>query len=965
VIHRPPFARRTLSLWLMPAPWWFAALLSTMLLLTARPLVNRFDLAVHDLLGRDVVEPLSGPMPAADSLVVAIDDASLQALGRWPWPHQRHAELIDLLRTAGTQAVGYNVPFTEPSADPAEDARLAEAIAAHGQIVLPVVPGPRPDDQQARVLQPLPLFAKAAAALGHAESPIDPDGQVRRVALVAGNGPTAWDALPLAVQRVSAPHASPPPDADASRHGTGPWWRERVQIMPFGNHPVSQISASELLRDPSLVTLLTGRVVWVGVTAQGLDPMVTVAGAHGSLALSTVQWQAQMHQAMDRGRLVHLASEPVVLAANVLPLVFAALFGPLAKRSLGVRVQFQGMRWLLPLPLLVQGIALVWGQVWLPLGAMVLGWATALLLSLALELRRTRTDLQRARGLAETTLHAIADAVITLDHSHRVRYLNASAERLALPHTPDAARNQPVQSVLRLEAPEEQRLLQAIGDCQAQQQAVAIALSLPGHADDGEHLVRAIVSPMGGSSDAEGGVVIVLADHIATAHGTPPPEHGHTHDGLTGLPNRVLLTDLLAHALAHGRHQSQALAVLFIDLDRFGRINDSLGQRQGDEVLEVIAARLRRVFRAHDTIARWGSDQFVVLIENVTSREVVAALASQLIDVVARDLRVDEVAIACTCSIGIALSPDDAQTTDGLLTMAETAMGRAKTAGGGRFEFYTSGMSTLTRDWLALENRLRQALDAGEFVLHYQIQTDLRSGRPIGLEALLRWRQEDGELWAPARFLSITEETGLIVAVGNWVIREATAQLRRWIDAGVTPVPVSVNVSARQCMDSHLIDVIAGALKASDVPASLLKVEITESTAMADLDHLRQLLLQLRQLGVAIALDDFGTGFSSLAHLKRFPVDQIKIDPSFIADIHRDPNGAAIVRATIALAHGLGVPVVAEGVENEAQIRFLREHRCDIVQGYLYGRPSSPDAVREVLTSADFPPHYLHPESHS
>lgn len=292
-------------------------------------------------------------------------------------------------------------------------------------------------------------------------------------------------------------------------------------------------------------------------------------------------------------------------------------------------------------------------------------------------------------------------------------------------------------------------------------------------------------------------------------------------------------------------------------------------------------------------------------------------------------------------------------------------MMRAKAAGGGRFEFYTSGMSTLTRDWLALENRLRQALDAGEFVLHYQIQTDLRSGRPIGLEALLRWRQEDGELWAPARFLSITEETGLIVAVGNWVIREATQQLRRWIDAGVTPVPVSVNVSARQCMDSHLIDVIAGALKEANVPASLLKVEITESTAMADLDHLRQLLLQLRQLGVAIALDDFGTGFSSLAHLKRFPVDQIKIDPSFIADIHRDPNGAAIVRATIALAHGLGVPVVAEGVENEAQIRFLREHRCDIVQGYLYGRPGSPDAIREVLTSADVPPHYLHPESHS
>ncbi|MEY2876444.1 MAG: hypothetical protein RLZZ373_3815, partial [Pseudomonadota bacterium] len=598
--------------------------------------------------------------------------------------------------------------------------------------------------------------------------------------------------------------------------------------------------------------------------------------------------------------------------------------------------------------------------------------AIALLLSRAMEVRTTRTDLQRERGLTEVTLQAISDAVLTLDHAHRVRYLNASAERLIrqpanvpADGVATAVLDQPVQSVLNLAQPDEQILLQAIGDCQDQQRVVMVDLSLHLDTSDGEHLVRAVISPTHAASEADRGVVIVLTDVTATARAELRIEHGSTHDGLTGLPNRVLLTDLLAHALAHGRHQHQALAVLFIDLDHFGRINDSLGQRQGNEVLEVIAARMRRVFRPHDTIARWGNDQFVVLIEDVTSREVVAALAAQLIDMVARELRVDDVAIACTCSVGIALSPDDAPTTDSLLTMAEAAMSRAKAAGGGRFEFYTSGMSTLTRDWLALENRLRHALESEEFVLHYQIQTDLRTGRPVGLEALLRWRQDDGELWAPARFLSITEETGLIVAVGNWVIREATAQVRRWIDAGVTPVPVSVNVSARQCMDSQLIDVIAGALKAADIPPSLLKVEITESTAMADLDHLKQLLMQLRQLGVAIALDDFGTGFSSLAHLKRFPVDQIKIDPSFIADIHRDPNGAAIVRATIALAHGLGVPVVAEGVENEAQIRFLREHHCDMVQGYLYGRPGSPDAVREALTSADAHPRYLHPESHS
>jgi diguanylate cyclase (GGDEF)-like protein len=942
-------------------------MLTTLLLLTAGPVVERFDLAVHDLLTREVVNPLSGgPSAPADSIVVAIDDASLQALGRWPWPRQRHAELIDILRSAGTQAVGYNVLFSEPAANPAEDTRLAQAIAAHGQIVLPVVPENRQADGRTSVLQPLAALGKAAAALGHAEAPIDLDGQVRRVAMVAGSGSTAWEAMPLAVQRISASRTGTLAGVNVQQHALEPWWQERLQLLPAGNSPISQVSASELLRDPSLVTLLTGRIVWVGLTARGIDAAVTVPGPRGSTPLSAVQWQAQVHQALDHNRLVNIASAPVVLVANVLPLLLAALFGRWTMRSLGVKLKV--MLWLLPLPLLVQTVALVWGHLWLPMGAMTLGWSIALLLSRAMELHTTRNDLRRERGLAEATLQTITDAVLTLDQAHRVRYLNPSAERLI--RQPEmgrvrAVRNQPVQAVLSLAQPDEQILLQAIGDCQGQQRVVVVELGLHLSTSDGEHLVRAVISPMQSAAESERGVVIVLTDVTATARAEQAVEHGSTHDGLTGLPNRVLLTDLLAHALAHGRHQHQALAVLFIDLDRFGRINDSLGQRQGDEVLEVIAARLRRVFRPHDTIARWGSDQFVVLIEDVTSREVVAALAAQLIDVVARDVRVDEVAIACTCSVGIALSPDDAPTTDTLLTMSEAAMSRAKAAGGGRFEFYTPGMSTLTRDWLALENRLRHALESEEFVLHYQIQTDLRTGRPVGLEALLRWRQDDGELWAPARFLSITEETGLIVSVGNWVIREATAQIRRWIDAGVTPVPVSVNVSARQCMDSQLIDVIAGALKDADVPASLLKVEITESTAMADLDHLKQLLMRLRQLGVAIALDDFGTGFSSLAHLKRFPVDQIKIDPSFIADIHRDPNGAAIVRATIALAHGLGVPVVAEGVENEAQIRFLREHDCDIVQGYLYGRPGSPDAVREALTSADAHPRYLHPESHS
>ena len=966
--HAPALLSRSLAARRLSDPWCWAAALACLWWWLAQPVVERLDLAVHDLLSGTVASALAGPSVRADSIVVAIDDNSLQALGPWPWPRQRHADLIDVLRQAGTQAVGYHVLFSEPAADPADDARLAAAIASHGQIILPVRPAPGLDDGPSGVQQPLSTFAKAAAALGHAETPIDRDGQVRRVALVAGSGTTVWEALPLAVQRVSAPRASTSattaPQATAADH----WWHDKLQLLPAAARPVPEISAASLLRDPALALQLTGRVVWVGLTARSLDSTVAVASPHGSTTLSEVQWQAQIHQAMDGRRLVEIASAPVVLVANVLPLLLALVVRRALEPLRFPRVS-RHWYWLLPLPfvLLVQSVALIGLQYWLPLGAMVLGVTTAWLLYQAMALRASHQAQRRALDLARTTLQSLTDAVLTLDASHRVRYLNPPAERLAhRPVTGAGLEAAPaVDELLQLTEHDTVLLLQAVRDCQAQRRTVEVEAPLKLQTPDGDRQVRAIVHPMSGETETAPGVVLLLTDLTAALRVEPAPVPTGTHDTLTGLPNRILLTDLLAHALAHGRHQHQALAVLFIDLDQFGRINDSLGQRQGDEVLEVVAARLRRVFRPHDTIARWGNDQFVVLIEDVTSREVVAALAAQLIDVVSRGLRVDEVEITCSCSVGIALSPDDAPTPDALLSMSEAAMSRAKSAGGGRFEFYTASMSTLTRDWLALENRLRHALEAGEFVLHYQIQTDLRSGRPVGLEALLRWRQDDGELWAPARFLSITEETGLIVAVGNWVIREATQQVRRWIDAGVTPLPVSVNVSARQCMDAHLFEVIAEALQDAEVAPSLLKMEITESTAMADLDHLRDLLLRLRQLGVGIALDDFGTGFSSLAHLKRFPVDQIKIDPSFIADIHRDPNGAAIVRATIALAHGLGVPVVAEGVENEAQIRFLREHHCDIVQGYLYGRPGSPDAIREVLTSADVHPRYLHPESHS
>ena len=934
-------------------------MLALVLLGPGQSLRERIDLTLHDLLAEQVVAPWQRhrlPDRSGDIAIVAIDDASLQALGRWPWPRARHAELIEALTRAGVQGIGYDILFSEPSDDPAGDRRLARAITTQGQVVLPVMPVIADTPGPAAVLRPLPALAAAAAALGHVDTPIDADGQVRRIARRAGSGAAGWPAMPLALQQVTAPRAAGTP-APAPRTEPGPpvWWRERLQFLPGDARPVLQVAAVDVLRDPAVALMLAGRAVWVGVTARGIDTTLRSPRSPDGEPLGAVQWLALTHQALEQGGLVdEVASLPRGLL-NTLPLLATGVLVARTGRSPGRR----GAALLLFGPLLLAGAGLLLAQLWLPVGTLLTAVIAGFLASRAVDLHAARVTLKRERRLASMTLQAITDAVLTLDADGRLTTLNPAAQRLTgLPL--ERALGLGTATLLHSPPLDRQRLDQALADCRAQRVPVTLDLPLQVTTADGDRLVRAVVSPIRRRDGVA--TVVVLTDVTEAVRAARQIAHNATHDALTGLPNRVLLSDRLTHALLQGRRPHHRLAVLCIDLDRFGRINDSLGAQQGDHLLRTMAARLQTTCRPHDTLARWSSDQFIALIEDVGSREVVAAMAARMIEVVGERLAVDDgsdIVLSCSASVGIALAPDDARDSDTLLAMAGTALARAKAAGGGRFEFHASSIAARTRDWLALETRLRQALATDAFVLHYQVQVDARTGRPVGLEALLRWRQEDGELWAPARFLAVTEETGLIVAVGNWVIETAIRQLRRWRDLGLPLVPVSVNVSARQCLDLRLVDVVTSALARADITPSLLKVEITESAAMAELDHLRDLLERLRQAGVAVALDDFGTGFSSLVHLRHFPVDQIKIDPGFIGDVPRSASASAIVSATIALAHGLGVPVVAEGVESVRQLEFLRAHGCDIIQGYLYGRPAPPEDIEDLLTSADALPHCL------
>jgi len=452
-----------------------------------------------------------------------------------------------------------------------------------------------------------------------------------------------------------------------------------------------------------------------------------------------------------------------------------------------------------------------------------------------------------------------------------------------------------------------------------------------------ETISRAIINPETRAIDE---VVSVSRDISERRRAEEQIEYQAYHDSLTALPNRLLFRDRLTIALAHAKRQDTGVAVMFLDLDRFKVVNDTLGHSLGDELLRVIAARLKSVLREGDTIARMGGDEFTILLGDLRDGNLAANIAQKLLDTVAEPVRVEGQELYVTTSIGIAVYPNDGETAESLLKNADVAMYRAKELGRNGFQLCTAAMNTRAAERLSLESALRRSIERDELVLHFQPIVMLDSRSVIGMEALLRWNRPDLGLVPPARFIHIAEETRMIVPIGEWVLREACRRAKAWQDEGHC-MRVSVNLSPRQFQQSDLRDVVARALDESNLTPASLELEITESTAMLNTERTMSTLADLRALGVSIALDDFGTGHSSLNYLRRFPIDRVKIDREFVAEIEESPSDRAIVSAIVSMAHGLNLSVTAEGVETEGQVEFLREQGCEEVQGFLFGRPAA------------------------
>lgn len=424
------------------------------------------------------------------------------------------------------------------------------------------------------------------------------------------------------------------------------------------------------------------------------------------------------------------------------------------------------------------------------------------------------------------------------------------------------------------------------------------------------------------------------------------------HDALTGLPNRALLRDRLDQALAQAARYRNQVAVMFIDLDRFKGINDTLGHAVGDSLLKEVAECLKSTVRAVDTVSRLGGDEFVVVLHEITGPDDAVLVAEKIIAALGQPVKVDAHDLRVTPSIGISVCPNDGSDVEQLMKNADTAMYHAKAAGRNTFQFFATRMNEEATRFFNLENRLRVAVERQELLLHYQPLVDIERRVVCGTEALVRWQDPEHGLIAPGEFIPVAEETGMIVEIGEWVLHQAIEQNSRWQAMGFPAVPVSVNLSPRQFRQKNLIDTIRDILAQTGQPAEMLELEITESTLMQDVEETLAKLDALAMMGVKLAIDDFGTGYSSLGYLKRFPVHKLKIDRSFVRDICDDREDAAIVTAIIGLARNLELDTLAEGVETDAQLAMLMSHGCRKFQGYYFSRPVSNDQPEALFRPA-------------
>jgi len=556
----------------------------------------------------------------------------------------------------------------------------------------------------------------------------------------------------------------------------------------------------------------------------------------------------------------------------------------------------------------------------------------------------------KEKARAEIALNSISDAVICTDLSGNIDYLNIAAENIT-GWSRDEARGQPIGQVFKLI-----NGITRLPACNPVEHVLEQDIPMGLNADtvlvrrDGsEAPIEDSTSPIHDWNGKLTGAVIVFHDVSAAQAMTMKMSHLAQHDFLTNLPNRVLLNDRIAQAITSAKRGNAELAVLFLDLDNFKHINDSLGHETGDKLLQSVTQRLSDCVRSSDTVSRQGGDEFVILLTGGKYGEDAAVTADKILVALGLPHKVGKVELHITTSIGISVYPADGHDVETLIKNADTAMYNAKEKGRNNYQFFRSDMNTRAVERQFIESNLRRALEKQEFVLFYQPKVNLDTGMITGAEALLRWIHQDWGMVLPERFVKIAEDCGLIIPIGRWVLREACSQAKRWLDEGLAIVSIAVNISALEFHQKNFVEGVRNILAETGLDPSYLELEITESVLMGDADASSTILQQLKDMGIQLAVDDFGTGYSSLSYLQEFPIDVLKIDQSFVQDIGPGSGNGIIVSAVIGMGNNLKLRIVAEGVESEEQLAFLKAHLCEEGQGHIFSLPLTADKFALLL----------------
>ena len=561
---------------------------------------------------------------------------------------------------------------------------------------------------------------------------------------------------------------------------------------------------------------------------------------------------------------------------------------------------------------------------------------------------------------AQVTLNSIGDAVLSTDVQGNVTYLNAVAESMTGWSLAEAA-GHPFEEVFQIidattRAAVRNPMALAIRD----NRTVGLTPNCVLVRRDGlEAAIEDSAAPIHDRRGEVTGAVMVFHDVSTSRAQSLRMSYLAQHDALTDLPNRLLLNDRLTEAIALAQRYQRKLALLFMDVDRFKHVNDSLGHTIGDRLLQSVAQRLAACVRASDTVSRQGGDEFVILLSEVAHARDAAICADKMLLALRTPHLIDQHELHLTVSIGIVTYPNDGKDVDTLLKNADFAMYHAKDSGRDNYQFFKPDMNVRAAERQSLENGLRHALQRQEFVLHYQPKMNLQTGAIIGVEALIRWHHPQRGLVSPAQFIPIAEESGLIVPIGRWVLREACLQARDWRDAGLAQLRIAINISAVELRTKDFVAGVRAILKETGVQPGCLELELTETFLMQDPKSTATVLQAIKNLGVQLALDDFGTGYSSLSYLKRFPIDTLKIDRSFVRDLTTDADDASIVSAVINMGKSLHLQVVAEGVETPEQLAFLREHSCPEGQGYYFSPPMAAEDLTLLLRGGSREPGHL------